>query len=123
MKVKFLAAIVFLAPLLTYVWQNSSPVQVRFLEWQYPVSQAILLLATLLVGVVMGLLLSHAWRNKAKMKQKKADKVAKKQKKADAKLSKQQVQEPSNPVKAAETNSSSNLEPEAKIESDDSFNS
>ena len=90
MKLKFLAAIALLAPLLTYVWQNGTPVTITFLRWHLPVSQAILVLATLLVGVVLGLLLSHAWRNKEKVKQKKADKKAKQQKKTAEKLKKQQ---------------------------------
>lgn len=90
MKLKFLAAIAFLAPLLTYVWQNGNPVTITFLKWHYPVPQAILILGTLLVGVILGLLLSHAWRNKEKAKQKKADKKIKQQQKSAEKLKKQQ---------------------------------
>ncbi len=90
MKTKLLAAILFLAPVLIYVWQNGTPITIQFLKWQYPVPQALLLLSTLLVGVILGLILSHAWKNKEKNRQKKADKKAKKDKKAEDKLKKQQ---------------------------------
>ena len=90
MKLKLLAGVVFLTPILIYVVQNGSLVPIHFLKWEYAVSQALLVLSTLLVGVVLGLMLSAAWRNKEKNQQKKAEKKAKKLKKTEEKLKKQQ---------------------------------
>ncbi len=90
MKTKLLAGLVFLIPVLIYVWQNSILVPVQFLQWEYPVSQALLVLSALLIGVILGLLLSYARRNKEKNIQKKAEKTAKKLKKTEEKLKKQQ---------------------------------
>jgi len=109
MKLKFLAAIAFLAPLLTYVWQNGNPVTITFIKWHYPVSQAILVLGALLVGVILGLLLSHAWRNKEKTKQKKADKKVKQQQKTAEKLKKQQ--EKQRQAEAKKNNSDATVNP------------
>ena len=93
MKTKLLAFILFLAPVLAYVIQNGAPIPVRFFRWEYPVPQALLVLSTLLAGVFLGLLLSHARRNKEKNKQKKAEKTAKKMKKSEEKLKKQQAKQ------------------------------
>ena len=90
MKKKLLAGLVFLIPVLIYVVQNGSLVSIRFLKWEYPVSQALLVLSALLIGVILGLLLSYARRNKEKNIQKKAEKTAKKLKKTEEKLKKQQ---------------------------------
>ncbi len=76
MKTKLLAGLIFLAPVLIYVVQNGSLVSIRFLRWEYAVSQALLVLSSLLVGVILGLLLSYVRRNKEKNLQKKTEKVA-----------------------------------------------
>ena len=119
MKLKFLAAISLLAPLLTYVWQNGNPVTITFLRWNYPVSQAILVLATLLVGVILGLLLSHAWRNKDKVKQKKADKKSKQQQKTAAKLKKQQEKQQQTEAKKTKSDATVEIKEEMLNSSDD----
>lgn len=93
MKIKMLIGLVLLLPILIYVWMNSSPVSIHFLQWTSAVPQALLVLSALLVGVVLGLLLSHAWRNKEKNLQKKNERNAKKLKKTEEKLKKQQEKE------------------------------
>ncbi|MDX2494881.1 MAG: lipopolysaccharide assembly protein LapA domain-containing protein [Desulfuromusa sp.] len=90
MKTKLLAGLILLAPVLIYVVQNGTLIPIRFLRWEYPVSQALLVLSALLVGVILGLLLSYARHNKEKNKQKKVEKTAKKLKKTEEKLKKQQ---------------------------------
>ena len=90
MKTKILAFILFLAPVLIYVVQNDTPISVRFIEWEYAVPQALLILSTLLVGIVLGLLLSYSWKNKKANQQKKAEKKVKKLKKDEEKLKKKQ---------------------------------
>ncbi|MCK5826157.1 MAG: DUF1049 domain-containing protein [Desulfuromusa sp.] len=90
MKTKFLAGLLLLVPVLIYVMQNGTLIPIHFLQWEYSVSQALLVLSTLLIGVILGLLLSYAWRNKEKNLQKKNEKKAKKLKKTEEKLKKQQ---------------------------------
>ena len=90
MKTKFLAGLLLLVPVLIYVVQNGTLIPIQFLQWEYSVSQALLVLSTLLIGVILGLLLSYAWRNKEKNLQKKNEKKARKLKKAEEKLKKQQ---------------------------------
>ncbi len=111
MKIKMLIGLCLLIPMLIYVWFNSSPVLIRFLKWEYAVPQALLVLSSLLVGVILGLLLSHAWRNKKANQQKKAEKKAKKLKKTEEKLKKQQEKQQQaeekksvDPVEGAEEN-------------------
>ena len=90
MKTKLLAGLLLLTPVLIYVVQNGTLIPIHFLQWEYSVSQALLVLSALLIGVILGLLLSHAWRNKEKNLQKKNEKKAKKLKKDEEKLKKQQ---------------------------------
>ena len=90
MKTKLLAGLVFLIPVLIYVWQNSTLVPVQFLQWEYSISQALLVFSALLIGVILGLLLSYVRRNKEKSNKKKAEKTARKLKKTAEKLKKQQ---------------------------------
>jgi len=90
MKTKLLAFILFLAPVLIYVWENNTPVSIRFIKWEYAVPQALLLLSTLLVGIILGLLLCYSWKNKKANQQKKAERKLKKQKKDEEKLKKKQ---------------------------------
>ena len=93
MKLKLLAGLLFLAPVLIYVVQNGGSVSIHFLRWEYAVSQALLLLSTLLAGVILGLFLSSAWRNKEKNKQKKVEKKARKLKKTEEKEQKKQAKQ------------------------------
>jgi uncharacterized integral membrane protein len=90
MKTKLLAFILFLTPVLIYVWENNTPVSIRFVRWEYAVPQALLVLSTLLVGIILGLLLCYSWKNRKANQQKKAEKQAKKQKKNEEKLKKKQ---------------------------------
>ncbi len=90
MKLKLIAGLLLLAPVLIYVVQNGSMVPIHFLKWEYEVSQALLVLSSLLVGVILGVLLSYVRRNKEKNQKKKAEKQALKLKKAEEKLKKQQ---------------------------------
>ncbi len=93
MKIKALIGLILLIPVLIYVWMNDSPVPIHFLKWEYAVPQALLVLSSLLVGVILGLLLSHAWRNKEKNLQKKNERKARKLQKTEEKLLKQQEKE------------------------------
>lgn len=61
-RIKLLFGLLLLVPVMAFVMQNSSPVTVRFFQWQYPVSLALLLLSVLLGGVVLGLLLIYSRR-------------------------------------------------------------
>ncbi|GEM_PF-2836385 len=90
MKTKLLAFILFLAPVLTYVIQNNTPVSVRFIKWECAVPQALLTLSILLVGIILGLLLCYSWKNKKANQQKKAEKQARKLKKNEEKSKKKQ---------------------------------
>ena len=90
MKIKMLIGLVLLIPVMIYVWMNSSPISIHFLAWTYAVPQALLVLSTLLVGVILGLFLSSAWRNKEKNLLKKKARQAKKLKKSEEKQKKQQ---------------------------------
>jgi len=90
MKIKLLLGLLLLTPVLIYVVQNGTLIPIHFLKWECSVSQAVLVFSALLIGVILGLLLSHAWRNKEKNLQKKNEKKAKKLKKAEEKLKKQQ---------------------------------
>jgi len=103
MKLKFMVLLALLAPMLVYVVQNGALVPIRFLKWECAVSQALLVLSSLLVGVILGLFLSHAQKNKEKNRQKKAEKKAKKLKKTEEKLKKQQEkQQKQDEVKGAD---------------------
>ena len=59
---KLLFGLLLLVPVLAFVMQNSTPVTVRFFQWQYPVSLALLLFSVLLGGVLLGLLLVYSRR-------------------------------------------------------------
>jgi len=48
MKTKLLVFILFLAPVLTYVIQNNTPVTIHFVKWEVIVPQALLLFSVLL---------------------------------------------------------------------------
>jgi len=93
MKTKLLAFILFLAPVLTYVIQNDTPITIHFIKWSVIVPQALLVLSVLLAGVILGLLLCYSWKNKKANQQKKAEKKAKKLKKDEEKLKKKQAKQ------------------------------
>lgn len=57
MKFKLLLFVVLLALVLAFVYQNSVPVAVHFFNWEYALSFALLLMAVLAVGVLLGILL------------------------------------------------------------------
>jgi uncharacterized integral membrane protein len=71
MKVKLTLLVILLAPVLTFVYQNSGPVTLRFLKWTVSVPHALLLFALLLSGIFLGALLvimrrAHNKKKKAK---------------------------------------------------------
>ncbi|SEA40657.1 Protein of unknown function [Desulfuromusa kysingii] len=94
MKLKLFTGLALLTLMLTYVVQNSARVPIIFLKWEYDVSQALLVLSSLLIGIALGLILSYTWKNKGKNQQKKAEKQARKIKKEQDKLKKQQEKLP-----------------------------
>lgn len=57
MKLKLFVFAVLLAVVLAFVYQNSVPVAVRFFNWEYVLPFALLLMAVLAVGVLLGMLL------------------------------------------------------------------
>lgn len=73
MKGKLFTGLILLIPVLIFVVQNGHSVTVRFLKWEYPVSLALLLLAILLIGVLLGVLLTYFRRMRNNRKQKKAE--------------------------------------------------
>ncbi len=84
MKWKLLLGLVILVPVLTFAIQNNHPVDVRFAEWEYQVSLAILVYGALVIGIILGLLLVFSSRVKKKRKQKRLDAEAKKKEAAAA---------------------------------------
>jgi uncharacterized integral membrane protein len=52
--VKFILGIVFGVLSLIFIFQNMQPVNVRFLSWGITVSRALILLAMLVVGFLIG---------------------------------------------------------------------
>jgi len=73
MKYKLFTGLVLLIPVLIFVQQNIIEVPVRFFEWQRPVPLSLLVLGALLVGVLLGLLLSYVQAVKKKRRVKKAE--------------------------------------------------
>jgi uncharacterized integral membrane protein len=74
MKFKLFVFSVLLAVVLIFVYQNSVPVVVRFINWEYALPFALLLMAVLAVGVLLGMLL--VLRRQSYNKKKKAAKEA-----------------------------------------------
>lgn len=74
MKYKLIAGLILLVPVLMFVQQNIAEITVRFFRWEQNISLALLLLSTLLVGVVLGVLLSYFRKIKKNKKLKKAEK-------------------------------------------------
>ncbi|MCW8860391.1 MAG: lipopolysaccharide assembly protein LapA domain-containing protein [Deltaproteobacteria bacterium] len=73
MKYKLIAGLILLVPVLMFVQQNIAEITVRFFQWEQSISLALLLLSTLLVGVILGVLLSYFRRVKKNKKLKKAE--------------------------------------------------
>jgi len=82
MKFKLLMFTVLLAVVMAFVYQNSVPVTVRFFNWEYALSFALLLMSVLAVGVMLGMLLII--RRQSYNKKKKIAKEAEQQKVASA---------------------------------------
>ncbi len=78
MKFKLLMFTVLLAVVMAFVYQNSVPVTVRFFNWEYALSFALLLMSVLAVGVMLGMLL--VLRRQSYNKKKKIAKEAEQQK-------------------------------------------
>ncbi len=74
MKFKLFVFTLLLAVVLAFVYQNSAPVAVRFFNWEYALSFALLLMAVLAVGVLLGVLL--VLRRQSYNKKKKTAKAA-----------------------------------------------
>ena len=72
MKFKILVFFILLALVLVFVYQNSTPVALQFVQWEYPVSLALLLLSVLATGILlgMGMILRRQSYNKKKKAQK-----------------------------------------------------
>ena len=51
---RFIAAIVLLVLILTYVLYNTGPVAVRFLFWELELSTALVTLGSFLAGIIVG---------------------------------------------------------------------
>lgn len=73
MKYKLIAGLILLVPVLMFVQQNIEVVTIRFFRWEQNLSLALLLLSALLIGVVLGLLLSYFRKLKKNKKLKKAE--------------------------------------------------
>jgi uncharacterized integral membrane protein len=72
MKFKLFVFAVLLAVVMAFVYQNSIPVAVRFFNWEYVLSFALLLMSVLAVGVLLGMVL--VLRRQSYNKKKKAAK-------------------------------------------------
>jgi uncharacterized integral membrane protein len=57
-----------IAVVLIFVVQNTEVVEFRFLVWRFPVSRALMLFATLAVGIIAGWLLTFPKRKAKKSK-------------------------------------------------------
>ena len=76
MKIKLFTGLIFLIPVLIFVVQNSTPVVIRFVKWEYSVSLALLTLSSVLIGVILGILFGYFRRARNNKKQKKAEQEA-----------------------------------------------
>ena len=73
MKLKLFTGLILLIPVLIFVVQNSAPVVIRFVKWEYGVSLALLTLSSVMIGVVLGILFGYFRRARNNKKQKKAE--------------------------------------------------
>lgn len=117
MKFKLFVFAVLLAVVIAFVYQNSVPVTVRFFNWEYALSFALLLMAVLAVGVLLGMLL--VLRRQSYNKKKKAAKEAAQSKQEAAKTeaagddrqdSLVELQEQETPITAGEDHESNNTD-------------
>ena len=61
--------IILIGAVLIFVFQNMATIEVKFLVWTLTVSRALILLATLAIGIIGGSLLTYpARRQKARFK-------------------------------------------------------
>ena len=70
MKGKFIAGLVLLVPVLIFAVQNSAPITVTFLQWEFAVPLALLVYASLVIGIVLGVLFSYVGRVRKSRKEK-----------------------------------------------------
>lgn len=72
MKFKVLVFFILTALVLAFVYQNSAPVTLEFVRWQYPVPLALLLLSGLTAGILLGMMM--VLRRQSYNKKKKTEK-------------------------------------------------
>ncbi|MFO7766174.1 MAG: lipopolysaccharide assembly protein LapA domain-containing protein [Pelovirga sp.] len=104
MKFKVLVFFILTALVLAFVYQNSTPVMLEFVRWQYPVPLALLLLSVLIAGILLGMLL--VLRRQSYNKKKKTEKESGQQpqaKKNTAAVATEKAPEPEPQDKAAAT--------------------
>ncbi len=70
MKGKLIAGLVLLVPVLIFAVQNSAPISVTFLQWEFAVPLALLVYASLVIGIVLGVLFSYVGRVRKNRKEK-----------------------------------------------------
>lgn len=122
MKFKLFMFAVLLAVVVAFIYQNSVPVTVHFFNWDYALSFALLLMAVLAVGVLLGVLL--VLRRQSYNKKKKAAKEAAQHKQATAKTdaaadddqdSLVEPQQQETPITAGEDHESNNTDNRSDI--------
>ena len=62
---KLVLALVLLSLLITFAAQNAESTQVTFLAWNVRLSQALVIIVSLLVGLVVGVVLIHYRRRRS----------------------------------------------------------
>lgn len=70
MKGKFIAGLILLVPVLIFAVQNSNPIEVRFIQWEFAVPLALLVYASLVIGIVLGILFSYVGKVRKNRKEK-----------------------------------------------------
>ncbi|WP_029914167.1 LapA family protein [Pelobacter seleniigenes] len=76
MKGKLIAGLVLLVPVLIFAVQNSAPITVTFLQWEFAVPLALLVYASLVIGIVLGVLFSYVGRVRKNRKEKRKQQEA-----------------------------------------------
>ncbi len=82
MKFKVFVFFILLALVLVFVYQNSTPVALQFVQWEYPVPLALLLLSVLAGGTLLGIM--TVLRRQSYNKKKKAEKESAHQQQPEA---------------------------------------
>lgn len=85
MKFKLVVFVLLLALIMMFVYQNSAPVALQFVKWQYPVPLALMLLCVLATGIVLGM--GTVLRRQSYNKKKKALKESARQPSAEEAVS------------------------------------